>query len=106
MSEGSPFSALADETRREILALLRDGSLTAGGVAEAFHLSKPTISHHLKVLAEAGLVRSERRGTTIVYTLQTNAIEEIARGLLDLAAGLSLHEKGGVKKRKARAGGA
>ena len=56
-SESTPFAALADETRREILKLLRSGSLPAGAVAEAFHLSKPTISHHLKVLAEAGLVQ-------------------------------------------------
>ena len=79
--------------------MLRAGSLPAGAVAEAFHLSKPTISHHLKVLAEAGLVRSERRGTSIVYTLQTNAIEEIAQGLMDLLAGAA------GKKKKARAAG-
>ena len=86
---GSPFSALADDTRRAILRLLGDGSLPAGSIADAFELSKPTISHHLKVLKRAGLVRSERRGTSIVYTLQTNAVEELARGLLDLAAGLA-----------------
>lgn len=85
---GSPFAALADDTRRAILRLLRDGSRPAGAIAEAFDLSKPTISHHLKVLADAGLVRSERRGTSVVYTLQTNAVEELARGLLDLTAGL------------------
>lgn len=89
MPPPSPFSALADETRREILALLRKGSLPAGDIAAAFDLSKPTISHHLKVLESAGLVRSERRGTSIVYTLQTNVLEELAHGLLDLASGLS-----------------
>jgi len=99
MSETTTFSALADETRREILRRLREGSLAAGAIAEMFQLSKPTISHHLKVLSEAGLVRSERRGTSIVYTLQTNAIEEIAQGLMELAAGLA------SKKRRARAGG-
>ena len=82
----SAFTALADETRREILALLRQGSLPAGEIAAAFQLSKPTISHHLKVLEGAELVRSERRGTSIVYTLQTNVLEELARGLLDLAS--------------------
>lgn len=85
----SPFSALADETRREILALLRKGSLPAGDIAAAFDLSKPTISHHLKVLESAGLVRSERRGTSIVYTLQTNVLEELAHGLLDLASAVT-----------------
>jgi len=89
MPPPSPFSALADQTRREILALLRKGSLPAGDIAAAFSLSKPTISHHLKVLESAGLVRSERRGTSIVYTLQTNALEELAHGLLELASGLT-----------------
>jgi len=87
MPPPTAFTALADETRREILALLRQGSLPAGEIAAAFQLSKPTISHHLKVLEGAELVRSERRGTSIVYTLQTNVLEELARGLLDLAVG-------------------
>ena len=89
MPPPSPYAALADETRRGILALLRKGSLPAGEIAAAFELSKPTISHHLKVLEAAGLVRSERRGTSIVYTLQTNVLEELAHGLLDLASGLA-----------------
>lgn len=96
--ETTTFSALADVTRREILRLLRDGSRSAGGIAEAFQLSKPTISHHLKVLAEAGLVRSERRGTSLVYTLQSNAIEEIAEHLMELASGLT----GSKRRFKAR----
>lgn len=85
MPPPSAFTALSDETRREILALLKKGSLPAGEIAAAFQLSKPTISHHLKVLEGAELVRSERRGTSIVYTLQTNVLEELARELLDLA---------------------
>ncbi|MEO7097274.1 MAG: ArsR family transcriptional regulator, partial [Polyangiales bacterium] len=49
-SSTSPFAALADPTRRGILKLLRKGSRAAGDVAATFHLTKPTISHHLKVL--------------------------------------------------------
>lgn len=86
MQPPGAFTALADETRRRILALLQRGSLPAGEIAAEFQLSKPTISHHLKVLEGAELVRSERRGTSIVYTLQTNVLEELARGLLDLAS--------------------
>jgi ArsR family transcriptional regulator len=82
----STFAALSDETRRRILTLLRAGSRSAGEVAAAFELSKPTISHHLRVLEEAGLVRSERRGTFIVYTLQSNVLEDLARAVLDLSA--------------------
>jgi ArsR family transcriptional regulator len=85
-SRSSPFAALADPTRRAILKLLRGGSMTAGAIAETFHLTKPTLSHHFRVLRGAGLVRAERRGTTIVYTLQSNVLEDLATEILDLTA--------------------
>ena len=67
--------------------MLRAGSKTAGEIAEAFHLTKPTLSHHFQVLRRAGLVRAERRGTSIVYTLQTNVLEDLATELYELASG-------------------
>ena len=82
----SAFAALGDPTRRRILKMLRSGSKTAGEIAEAFHLTKPTLSHHFRVLRSAGLVRSERRGTSIVYTLQTNVLEDLATELYELAS--------------------
>jgi len=94
-NDGAPFQALADPTRRAILKLLRGGSRTAGEIAEAFQLSKPTLSHHFRVLEAAGLVRSERRGTFVVYTLQSSVIEDIAAELLELSSGL-----GGGKRPK------
>lgn len=81
----SPFAALADPTRRAVLKLLRTGSKTAGEIAETFHLTKPTLSHHFRVLRSAGLIRAERRGTSIVYTLQSNVLEDVASELLELA---------------------
>jgi ArsR family transcriptional regulator, arsenate/arsenite/antimonite-responsive transcriptional repressor len=87
MKKRSPFEALADPTRRAILKRLRGGSLSAGEIAEAFHLTKPTLSHHFRVLEVAGLVRSERHGTRIVYTLQANVLEELAAELMDLTEG-------------------
>jgi ArsR family transcriptional regulator, arsenate/arsenite/antimonite-responsive transcriptional repressor len=86
LSPKNPFAALADPSRRRILKLLRKGSMTAGEIADVFHLSKPTLSHHFRILRTAGLVRTERRGTTIVYTLQANAIEELAAEILDLTS--------------------
>jgi ArsR family transcriptional regulator, repressor of sdpIR and other operons len=83
----SPFEALADPTRRAILKRLRGGSRSAGEIAEAFDLTKPTLSHHFHVLKKAGLIRSERHGTRIVYTLQTNVLEELAAELLELTEG-------------------
>jgi ArsR family transcriptional regulator, arsenate/arsenite/antimonite-responsive transcriptional repressor len=98
MSHGADaFHALADPTRRAILKLLRRGSRTAGEIAARFDLTKPTLSHHFRVLESAGLVRSERRGTTIVYTLQSNVLEDLAAELLDLASSL-----GASRKRVAR----
>lgn len=81
----SVFTALADPTRRAILKMLRSGSKSAGDIADAFHLTKPTLSHHFSVLRGAGLVRAERRGTSIVYTLQSNVIEDLAAELMELA---------------------
>ncbi len=87
MNIARTLAALSDDTRREILSLLGErGSLAAGTIAEAFALSKPTISHHLRVLTEAELVRSERRGTSIVYTLQSNVLEDAAAALLALGS--------------------
>src|SRR5512142_1754986 len=84
--ESSAFSALSDPTRRKILKMLRSGSKPAGEIAEAFHLTKPTLSHHFRVLRSAGLVRAERRGTSIVYTLQTNVLEDLAAEIFELAS--------------------
>ncbi len=89
MPASTMYEALADPTRRAILRALRDGSRTAGELSAPFALSKPTLSHHLKVLREAGLVRAEKRGTQIVYTLSANVLEELAAELLELAADAS-----------------
>ena len=94
----SPFAALSDPTRRAILKLLRHGSRAAGDIASEFDLSKPTISHHLKILESAGLVRSERRGTSIVYTLQASVLEEIASELFEISAGITRPRHGRDKR--------
>ncbi len=78
------FKALGDNTRREILRLLTQKALTAGEIAEAFDLSRATISHHLSVLKDAGLVLDERQGQYIVYSLNTTVFQEVAAWVLDL----------------------
>jgi ArsR family transcriptional regulator len=88
-SPAGAFEALADPTRRAILKRLRRGSKTAGELAAGFGLSKPTLSHHFKVLREAGLVRAESRGTSVHYTLQSNVLEDLATELLELTADLA-----------------
>lgn len=73
------FKALNDATRREILELLKDGDKTAGEIADCFAISKPSISHHLDLLKQAGLVESVKEGQFIYYSLNTTVVDEIAK---------------------------
>jgi DNA-binding transcriptional ArsR family regulator len=63
------FSALADPTRRAVLDLLRRGSLPAGRIAQAFPVSRPAVSKHLRLLRRAHLVEERRHGRHRVYQL-------------------------------------
>ncbi|MCT9089664.1 metalloregulator ArsR/SmtB family transcription factor [Streptomyces sp. ASQP_92] len=67
--EAGVFRALADPTRRQILEHLRGGELPAGRIASRFAISTPSISRHLRVLKEAGLVTERRDGNRIIYAL-------------------------------------
>ncbi len=78
------FRALADPNRRRILALLKDGSRSAGEIAEEFPISMASLSHHYGVLKAADLIRSERRGQRIVYSLNTTVFEDVASAIADL----------------------
>ena len=78
------FKALADPTRREILRLLREGSLPAGDIAEHFPITRASLSHHFNLLKQAELVRTERRGQHIVYSLNTTVLEDAASLLMEL----------------------
>ena len=77
------FRALADETRRMILRLLRDGPLTSGEIADRFDSSWPTVSRHLAVLREAGLVVTERHGQEIRYELNTSVVQDLIQHLVE-----------------------
>jgi DNA-binding transcriptional ArsR family regulator len=66
--------ALADPIRREILVMLREAPRTAGAIAEAFTVSRPAVSRHLRVLREAGLVRDTVSGREHEYTLALDAL--------------------------------
>jgi DNA-binding transcriptional ArsR family regulator len=64
------FRALADPTRRQILQLLKDGELSAGEIGSHFAMAAPSLSRHLGILSEAGLVRSRRQANHIFYALE------------------------------------
>lgn len=78
------FKALNDPTRREILELLKQADMSAGTIARHFDIGKPSISHHLDLLRQAGLVTSEKRGQFIIYTLNTTVIDELLSWMLTL----------------------
>ena len=90
------FQALSDPTRREILRLLKNGDMTAGDIAERFHLAKSTLSGHFGVLKHAGLIVAEKNGTRVVYSLNVSAVEEV------LASVLSLLDVGRESKKRVR----
>jgi DNA-binding transcriptional ArsR family regulator len=77
------YRALADPTRRKIIALLRDRDMTAGEIAEHFTVSKPTLSGHFAVLREAALIQPSKSGTTITYRLNLSVLEDAMALLLD-----------------------
>lgn len=76
--------ALADPTRREILNLLKRGSMAAGEIAEHFEMSAPAVTKHLNVLREAGLIRDRREGKYIICELNASVLEEALLWLKDL----------------------
>lgn len=78
----SLFKALNDPTRREILELLKKRDMTAGEIADHFQISKPSISHHLDLLKQAGLVDSVRQGQFIYYNINTTVFDEIIGWML------------------------
>ena len=76
------FKALNDQTRREILELLKVRDLTAGEIADHFDISKPSISHHLDLLKQAGLIEAVKSGQFITYSLNTTVVDEILKWVL------------------------
>ena len=80
--EPAIFRAISDPTRRRLLEALRAGPLSVNRLAEAFPVSRPAISKHLRCLREAGLVSEERRGRRRIYRLQAQGLREV-RGWID-----------------------
>ena len=73
------FAALGDETRQRLLARLLEGPLSITGLTEGSGITRQAVTKHLRVLADAGLVRADRRGRESVWTIEANALEEARR---------------------------
>ena len=84
MSTNAAFKALADPTRRSILAMLRHGERNAGELARSFDMTKPSMSHHFAVLKRANLITSRRESQQIWYALNTSIVEELMGWAMEL----------------------
>ncbi len=87
------MGAIADQVRRDILAMLRRSPLPAGRIAEHFTISRPAVSRHLRVLRESDLVRDELVGRNRIYVLNTEPLAELAEWLAQFTRPLSLEQR-------------
>lgn len=87
MGFAETFKALSDPVRREILMILREGSLSAGEIGAHFDMTGETISYHLRILKKAGLVFEKKEKNFIYYTLNTSVVEEVMLWLSELKGG-------------------
>lgn len=71
------LKALADATRLQIVDMLRDGELCACVILENFNITQPTLSYHMKILTDCGLVNARREGAWMKYTVNMDSINEI-----------------------------
>lgn len=78
------FKALGDPTRRQILEMLRPGPMSAGDIVNQFDSAGSTISRHLAILKDAGLVFDQRNGQFVYYELNTSVLESAIQWLMSL----------------------
>lgn len=80
---GDAFKALSDPTRRKILELLQEKPLNAGEIADYFQITKPSISHHLAILRNSGLIIDERQGQNIIYSIDMTVFQDMMKWFLN-----------------------
>lgn len=80
------LKALADETRLKIVDMLSKGELCACKILESFNITQPTLSYHMKILTECGLVEGKRNGAWIYYSLNKESIGAVKNLLDDFSA--------------------
>ncbi|MEP1143772.1 MAG: metalloregulator ArsR/SmtB family transcription factor [Henriciella sp.] len=77
MSEQMVFRAIADPTRRSIMAMLAGGEQSLGDIAANYEMTRPAVTKHLKVLEQGGLIRVRAQGRERLHTLQPEALKSI-----------------------------
>ena len=102
------FEALASTPRRKILAYLSDTELSAGDIASRFEMTKPSLSKHLKILENAGLIQGEKRGQFVFYSLQrdhlANTLASFAQAVCPVSRGLKKESKAMALKKQSTRG--
>ena len=97
------FEALSSTPRRKILAYLAEADLTAGEIAKRFSMSKPSISKHLSILESANLIRGEKRGQFVHYSLVRESVVNTLNGFVQELCPVSRplkRESKAIKKRR------
>jgi len=89
MSIGKIIQALNSPIRRDIIERLKSGPITAGDLADAYDVSKPTMSTHFAALKEVALIEAERDGNSIIYHLNTTVAEESVIGIVGLLTSMA-----------------
>ena len=84
MGFNETMKALSDPTRRTILNLLKDNTLSAGEIGEHFDMTGATISHHLSQLKKAGMITESKQKNFIYYSLNASVLEEVMMWICDL----------------------
>ena len=87
------FKALSDPRRREILEMLSHKDLSAGEIADAFNITKPSISNHLTILKNAKMITSTRQGQNIIYSLNTTVFHDVVKWIYSIRKEENENEK-------------
>jgi ArsR family transcriptional regulator len=83
------MKALSDETRLKIFNMLADGELCACKILEDFDITQPTLSYHMKILTESGLVNSRRDGVWMKYSINKDNLQSIKQMFDDICSNIS-----------------
>ncbi len=100
-SVSSVFKALADPTRRQILQELKRGELAAGQIVACFPISGPSISRHLSILKNAGLISERRDGNRILYRLEPEHIAQAVVNFLSAVCPTQMAQRRRLKRKEA-----
>lgn len=78
------FKALNDPIRRKIIELLKDKDMNVGEIFKNFNITMPTLSHHLDILKRADVVRSEKKGQYVIYSLNMTVLEDVLNWIIKI----------------------